>query len=167
MSGKIRYQNYIDHPLVRDLCLNCEKDDCDGICDDCKNLVRNIIGVAPLKKPEERHYRRPLREKRPYEARKFHNVNGQSHTLMEWSSISGIGYNTLYMRMYRYGMTLAEAMGDPLNPIMRKALTITVNGETHTVREWARKIGVKPRCIYGRMERGYTPEEAVTMGRGQ
>lgn len=167
MAVKIRYQNFIDHPACAKLCLNCDKEDCDGICDAYKNKVREILGVHPLLLPDERPKRKPIHEKRPYYAKKSYDVNGESHTLTEWSRISGIAYNTLYMRMYRYGMTLAEAMGDPLKPIMHRALTITVNGESHTIKEWAEKIGVKRGCIYGRIKRGYTPEQAVTMERRQ
>lgn len=167
---RIRYEKYTDYPAVRDLCLNCDKASCDGICDDFKNTVRDIIGYRhlnerPAKVGVEGFRIRQKHEKRKYQHCKQHAVNGISHTLSEWSEISGVPYNTLYMRMYRYGMTLGEAMGDPLCPIMNNPISITVGGETLTVRDWARRLGVQPSCIYSRMRRGYTPEQSVTMER--
>lgn len=110
MSGvKIKYENYLDDPAVRELCLNCTRDDCDGLCNDCKNLVRDILGLPHLREAKPKEGRKK-REKRPYQAHKYHEIGGVTHTLNEWAEISDIKYITLYQRMYRYGMTLEEAM---------------------------------------------------------
>lgn len=39
---------------------------------------------------------------------------------------------------------------------------ITFNGETHCIREWARKTGVKHSTILMRVRRGWSPEKALT-----
>lgn len=162
---EVKYYNYIDHPKLREVCLNCRAKDCEGICRDYKNSVRDLLGIPHLREviPKQKQKKRV---KRKHQYRKRHEINGEEHTLGEWAEISGIAYNTLYMRMYRYGMSLAEAMGDPLKPLNHDVLMITVGGETHTVTEWAELTGQKTRCIYARMERGYTPEEAVTGRKG-
>lgn len=158
---EIKYQNYIDHPRLRELCLNCGAEDCDGLCREYKNAVRDLLGVPHLRETMPKK-KKEKREKRNYNYRKLHEINGEKHTLREWSEISGINYNTMYMRMYRYGMTLDEALGNPLRPIMHHPQIIEINGEAHTISEWAEITGQKVRCIYARLERGYTLEEAVT-----
>ena len=39
---------------------------------------------------------------------------------------------------------------------------LTFNGETHSIREWAKKIGVKERALWMRLKRGATLEQALT-----
>lgn len=106
---EVKYHNYTDNPRVRELCLNCNREDCDGLCNDCKNLVRDILGLPHLREAKPKDGRKK-REKRPYQAHKLYEINGEVHTLREWSEILDIGYFTLYQRMYRYGLTLKEAM---------------------------------------------------------
>lgn len=40
---------------------------------------------------------------------------------------------------------------------------ITHNGETMCASEWARRLGLTPRMVLGRLQRGYSPEEALTV----
>lgn len=40
---------------------------------------------------------------------------------------------------------------------------ITANGETNTVAEWARRLGLSPNTIHGRLKNGWTPQDAVTI----
>ena len=44
------------------------------------------------------------------------------------------------------------------------ARPITVNGETHSIREWARRTGVKVGTIWWRLEHGKSDAEAVAPG---
>lgn len=39
---------------------------------------------------------------------------------------------------------------------------LTYNGETHTVTEWAEKIGMKPVTLFQRLRKGWTVEKALT-----
>lgn len=39
---------------------------------------------------------------------------------------------------------------------------VTLNGETHTLTEWARRFGVKLSTIYARLDRGWTMQRAIT-----
>lgn len=41
-------------------------------------------------------------------------------------------------------------------------IPVTLNGETHNVSEWTRRLGVKPFFVYNRLRRGWTPERALT-----
>lgn len=44
---------------------------------------------------------------------------------------------------------------------------LSVSDESHTVTEWARKMGLNPKTIYTRLDRGFTPEQAITFSRRQ
>lgn len=41
--------------------------------------------------------------------------------------------------------------------------TITHNGETHTVMEWSRILGISAQMIYSRKRRGKSPEECLSL----
>lgn len=45
---------------------------------------------------------------------------------------------------------------------MKSNKTITHNGETHTVAEWAEKLGIKASRIYSRLDRGHDAEKALS-----
>lgn len=45
--------------------------------------------------------------------------------------------------------------------------TITFNGETKTIEQWAQECNVTPRCLCRRIQRGMPVEKAVTLPRNQ
>ena len=178
----INYASYYDRPEMIRICEHCTKPDCEeGICLTYKNALREMLGEKKLEHdavitkppklgtadgPENRRY-----AKRAHNGgkRAFYNqcyeYNGETHTLQEWANVLGVPYNTLYMRLWRFDISFAEAAEfKPMRPV-RKAMTITANGETLTIKQWAAKLGIQPRSIYARVKRGYTLEQAVTVGR--
>ena len=44
----------------------------------------------------------------------YYSMNGETHTLSEWSRITGINLQTLYSRVNRDGMTLEQAITTPI-----------------------------------------------------
>lgn len=46
----------------------------------------------------------------------------------------------------------------------RTSRFVTFNGETHTVKEWSVITGIHPRTLACRLDRGWTPEKALTKG---
>lgn len=42
---------------------------------------------------------------------------------------------------------------------------VSVGGETHSISEWARRIGISEATLRFRIRRGRTPQEAIAMGR--
>jgi hypothetical protein len=56
------------------------------------------------------------------------------------------------------------------NNIPGRLVWLTLNGETHTVTEWARLRGIDSFTLFRRVYRGWTPERALvtpTLNRGQ
>jgi len=166
--GGPNYQYLIDDPHMIAVCTNCQKADCDGICEDYKDAFRAYVGLPPIKR-----YLRPTlkpKQKKPKKVKHTYVYNhdltayGETHTLREWAEILGIEYNKIYMRMYR-GMTFEEAVSTKERKICI-GQKYTINGETKTIKEWAKAKGITPKCIYVRMERGYSIEDAIMMPKG-
>lgn len=42
---------------------------------------------------------------------RFYTIDGETHNLKDWSRKRGLKYSTVYMRMYRYDMTVEQALG--------------------------------------------------------
>lgn len=51
----------------------------------------------------------------------------------------------------------------PVTPETSTVARITFNGETHTYAEWAEKTGLSSDIIRGRLKRGWTVEEALSI----
>lgn len=167
MGSRIHYECHMNEPEVVAVCAACRRDNCEGICNDYRNAVRMHLGLKPLPKkhgdyPTKLGKPRKKREKCQYINERKIEYAGERHTLGELAEIGGMGYNTLYMRLYR-GMTIDDAMTRPIVPKGRKY--ITANGMTLTVKEWAERLGMKPGSIHERIRRGYSPEQAVTLER--
>lgn len=101
------YERFIEAPELAKVCLTCECVKCDGICDRYRNAWRAFSGMHPLTQPK------PKREKRPYHYSGSIEYNGEKHTLKEWSRITGQPYMRLYMRLWKYGMSIEEALQMP------------------------------------------------------
>lgn len=88
--------------------------------------------------------------------------NGETHSLTEWSRITGIARGTIYARL-AYGATVEEALdpGNHRHGPKSKQIPITYNGETHCIAEWERRLGINKRVAYHRLARGWTVEEAL------
>jgi len=82
--------------------------------------------------------------------------NGTVKTLAEWSEQAKVTEVALAKRI-KSGMSLEEAItkGDS-HPIM-----ITINGETHNMKEWGIIKGYRRGLIPSRIERGWEPARAV------
>nr|DAY71092.1 MAG TPA: PVL ORF-50-like family [Caudoviricetes sp.] len=74
--------------------------------------------------------------------------NGESHTISEWSMITGIPYATLRKRL-NDGWDIDKIFNTPVNDYIQ---TITnSNGESHTISEWSMIIGLNRDLIYDRL----------------
>ena len=84
-------------------------------------------------------------------------INGEYLTRTEIAEKYGIPYKTLKGRM-DYGMSLENA----LNYEKKNKYMITINGITKSLLEWCKDNGIKECTAYGRIHRGWNPEDAVT-----
>lgn len=88
---------------------------------------------------------------------------GETRCIVEWAELAGISATMLSSRLNR-GWDPERALVEPRR-LMKKPdsprKSLTVDGETRTVTEWAAICGIKPKTIHFRLAAGYSPEAAV------
>lgn len=97
-------------------------------------------------------------------------LDGVTMSMAGWSRRTGIPYQTIRSRLAR-GWTFRRAVESPSvgggAPRGQGAKVYTCNGRTATVREWSEITGIPESTIHARLQRGWTPERAVTVERGR
>tara|TARA_R100000935_G_C2841561_1_gene171406 strand:- start:10094 stop:11014 length:921 start_codon:yes stop_codon:yes gene_type:complete len=95
--------------------------------------------------------------------------NGQTHSIAEWSTITGVSGEAIRKRIkngWTVEDTLATAVGQRIKAAPkaphRPAQTLTHNGQTRTIIEWANVIGVAHTTIHMRLRKGWSIEAALT-----
>ena len=74
--------------------------------------------------------------------------NGESHTISEWSTITGIPYATLRKRL-NDGWDINRIFNTPVNDYIQ--IITNSNGESHTISEWSTITGLNRDLIYDRL----------------
>lgn len=95
----------------------------------------------------------------------YHEFNGESHTFSEWAKIVGIDHGRLRNRHGTLGWSIEDTLTIPVGEIPTgfKGKELTVNGETHTIKEWCDKIGIEESVFFHRVNTGsWSVERAVT-----
>lgn len=93
---------------------------------------------------------------------RYITFNGETHTMAEWARITGLSYYVLRARITR-GWSIERALTEPAGTNYRHARSITFNGETHTIREWAHILNIKESTLSTRINGyGWPIERALT-----
>lgn len=95
------------------------------------------------------------------------NINveykGEVKTLKQWSEEYGVEYSTLHSRYKYLGWDFEKAL---LSPVVHKVdgrpRKFEVNGESHTISEWAKITGLDRSLIDNRIYAGWDAYEAIT-----
>ena len=92
---------------------------------------------------------------------------GLTKTLAEWADYTGMNYDHIRSR-YRKGWDTKSILESPKgkNHVERKtnskSHTLTYNGETLTVAQWAKKLGVSYEVLRSRKRYGWSDERTLT-----
>jgi len=75
----------------------------------------------------------------------------------------GLNLTTVVSRYHRYGLATKKAKDKVFSreSFCQKGVGITCNGETHTCREWANILGLKPKTLRRRIQRGELEPDKV------
>lgn len=140
---------------VVDVCLNCTQPDCTGEeCEAYKSVYKKVGMHSKVRSNPNRRL--------PPDS-KIYTFNGESHSVRAWANISGVKYSTLKSRLLR-GMPFERAIqaGDLRDTNGGwNARLYTMNGETHSLIEWAKISGLRAQTIAYRLDRGIPIEDAI------
>lgn len=91
---------------------------------------------------------------------------GRTQTADEWAEELGLSPYTLRSRLYQ-GWPIDKVLSPPISqPGKWTDLLVTVDGETHTLSQWANKLGMKFQTLFVRISRSkMSPEDAVRAGK--
>ena len=142
-----------------DFCQQCKFPDCPGICTGYKNEYLRHHGLPLIQMPVVKNTNvRPLcdwHKKGRFEA------FGEVHSLAYWCKKFGISYNTAYMRIYRYNMPIEEALTAKRQFEYKRVRYYEIDGEVHTLKEWAAIKGIPKKAIGNRLARGWDYRRAI------
>ena len=85
--------------------------------------------------------------------------NNETHTLAEWSDITGIQRDVIKSRIEK-GMNLDDVFLKEVQHSKRRYYTY--NGETHNLTEWAKKMNINYSTLIKRLKKGLDIEQALT-----
>lgn len=98
---------------------------------------------------------------------------GRSQTMQQWCDELGLSKALVRTRLFIYGLGVDDALTRPVRQHVvdckdmihhKGAKPVTFNGETHTLNEWARRLGMTRRTISRRIK-AWGIERALTEGR--
>ncbi len=91
-------------------------------------------------------------------ASEFVTAFGKTKMIVEWSETTGIDLKQIWCRLHRLRWKPERAVSEPIRPMYR---TLTANGTTKTIQEWASLKGFNRWVIDRRLELGWSEQEAV------
>ena len=91
---------------------------------------------------------------------RFLTYNGVTHTIREWSDLTGINKDTISHRL-GYGYSVAQALGFEEYKRKNPPVLLTYNGETLNITQWGSKLGIKRKTISQRLKRGWSIEQSL------
>lgn len=87
--------------------------------------------------------------------------NGESHTISEWSDITGISQRNIQNRL-KLGWPIGDILTKPISKTARKNnVLIECDGVTHCASEWSRITGVKVTTLLQRLKLGWDVKDAL------
>jgi hypothetical protein len=87
---------------------------------------------------------------------------GETHSVNEWSRRSGRPARTILRRVFQYGWDPEKAIFDNDDPHTHY---LEHDGLRMSLAKWGQRLGIKEKTIAMRLRRGFSPEEALYVGR--
>lgn len=87
---------------------------------------------------------------------------GRTQCVAEWAEEIGVSSNLIKDRIDKLGWSIERALSEGVHVQLRGGIPLTAFGETRTVLEWAKRLGVDPVTITNRLDGGWPAERAVS-----
>ena len=85
----------------------------------------------------------------------FLTVNGETHTLTEWSKITGISFSALKYRL-KNGVSTDNIFDE-----LRKPTLYEYDGRKMTIDDWSKELGINKQTLYSRIYKGIPLDKEV------
>lgn len=124
----------------------------------CKREITKQSRAKPAPKPAPKATPRPAQTL---------THNGQTRTIYDWASIIGVSHMTIHLRL-RKGWSIEAALApkpkrEPKpKQSLRAFVTLTYQGQTLKLAEWAKIVGVSLPTLCQRRKHGWTVEAMLT-----
>lgn len=90
-------------------------------------------------------------------------INGKTMCVTDWCEHYKISTNVVFTRIYKLKWDIERAITEPSKPNKKwDQVTLTMDGQTKTILEWALLANIKASCIDNRLRRGWSIERALT-----
>ena len=86
---------------------------------------------------------------------------GKSQSLQEWADELGISESTIRWRLNKGDSTEKALTTKVRKTVHQRKKYLTHKGNTKTVSEWARYLGIDSKILYTRLKRGWTIEKTL------
>lgn len=87
--------------------------------------------------------------------------NGVSKTVVEWAEEKNMPYELLLNRLNKLGWSVERSLTTPIEKRMHNC-SLSYNGKTMNISEWAKETGISTNVIGTRLKRGWSVEDALT-----
>lgn len=88
--------------------------------------------------------------------------DGRTQTIADWAKEYKIPYFRLYSRIMK-GWDMKKCLEQPRKKAANaNTHTMTINGETRTLSEWAKIAGLEYHLVYSRFAAGWPPEDVIS-----
>lgn len=112
--------------------------------------------------PDNCRWASPYEQNRNKSSNRFLTFNGQTKCITDWSESLGVPVSTLTMRLDAYGWTIEQALTSTPPKRSRSKTSITWNGETRDIQDWAKLQAITVSCLRHRLKRGWDLTAALT-----
>jgi len=94
----------------------------------------------------------------------FLTLDGETHTIAEWSRITGISEDAISQRLSRNGWSIERALTAPVRicPRQCSVIRVTFQEQNHTLHEWSAIVGIPYKTIFARLSRNWSVERTLT-----
>lgn len=92
----------------------------------------------------------------------FLTYQGETHTICEWGDITGLSPRLIESRIVKHNWSAEKALTTQPRRCLRREKYLELNGEKHTLDEWAEITHIKKSTLQCRRDKGWSDVDILT-----
>lgn len=112
--------------------------------------------------PDNCRWTTKLRQNNNRRTSRYLEYDGKRMTIADWGRETGIHQSLIGVRINKLHWSVEKALTTPPINRPRKDKKLTLNGEQHTLEEWAEIINIDKKTLQERRDRGWSELEILT-----